>query len=152
MATWDTYAGVPPSGRLCRSPTFPLYLPMFMTNPAGKRSRCVACRSRCVMSSCAGLCFGGIGWVPTSPAQSLLRLIPTRDCEVQGRVHFEGRDLLQLSDAEMRELRGNRIAMVFQDPMTSLNPVLRVGDQIRNRSLNIREFLKRSPKVERLNC
>ena len=61
---------------------------------------------------------------------SLLRLIPDRDCHLQGSVHFEESDLLQLSDVEMRELRGNRIAMVFQDPMTSLNPVLRIGDQI----------------------
>ncbi|MEK9703342.1 MAG: ATP-binding cassette domain-containing protein, partial [Deltaproteobacteria bacterium] len=61
---------------------------------------------------------------------SLLRLIPDRDCYLRGSVHFEGRDLMQLNDVEMRELRGNRIAMVFQDPMTSLNPVLRIGDQI----------------------
>ncbi|MEC8595478.1 MAG: ABC transporter ATP-binding protein [SAR324 cluster bacterium] len=61
---------------------------------------------------------------------SLLRLIPDRDCHLRGSVRFEGSDLLQLNDVEMRELRGNRIAMVFQDPMTSLNPVLRIGDQI----------------------
>ena len=61
---------------------------------------------------------------------SLLRLIPDRDCHLRGSVYFEGSDLLQLNNVEMRELRGNRIAMVFQDPMTSLNPVLRIGDQI----------------------
>lgn len=47
-----------------------------------------------------------------------------------GKVIFEGRDLLKLNDEEMRKLRGNRMAMIFQDPMTSLNPVLRVGRQI----------------------
>ncbi len=61
---------------------------------------------------------------------SLLRLIPSRDCEVRGKVLFEGQDLLRLSEAEMRGVRGDRISMVFQDPMTSLNPVLRIGDQI----------------------
>ena len=43
---------------------------------------------------------------------------------------FEGRDLSHLDEAEMRKLRGNRIAMIFQEPMTSLNPVLTIGDQI----------------------
>ncbi len=50
---------------------------------------------------------------------------------VSGTAIFEGRDLLKLSDDEMRKIRGREIAMVFQDPMTSLNPVLRVGFQIR---------------------
>ena len=43
---------------------------------------------------------------------------------------FEGRDLLTLSEAEMREVRGARISLIFQEPMTALNPVMRVGDQI----------------------
>ena len=64
-------------------------------------------------------------------ALSLLRLVqdpPGRI--VGGTVEFEGRDLLALSNAEMREVRGNDIAMVFQEPMSSLNPVLTVGRQI----------------------
>jgi oligopeptide transport system ATP-binding protein len=48
-----------------------------------------------------------------------------------GTAHFEGRDLLQLSDRELRRIRGKEIAMIFQDPMTSLNPVLTIGRQIR---------------------
>ena len=47
-----------------------------------------------------------------------------------GEIRFEGVDLLKLSPAEMRELRGNRVSMIFQEPMTSLNPVFTVGDQI----------------------
>ena len=47
-----------------------------------------------------------------------------------GRVLFEGRDLLELSDDEMREIRGRDISMIFQEPMTSLNPVLSIGEQI----------------------
>ena len=61
---------------------------------------------------------------------SLLRLISSRDCRVSGSVFFEGQDLMQLNAFQMRQIRGYRISMIFQDPMTSLNPVLRIGDQI----------------------
>jgi peptide/nickel transport system ATP-binding protein len=64
-------------------------------------------------------------------ALSVLRLIPSPPGRiVAGQIRFEGRDLLQLSEAEMRDIRGNEISMVFQEPMTSLNPVLTVGRQI----------------------
>ena len=63
-------------------------------------------------------------------ALSILRLIADTGCIVGGSIEFEGRDLLTLSEAEMRRVRGNRIAMVFQEPMTSLNPVLTIGRQI----------------------
>ena len=64
-------------------------------------------------------------------ALSILRLIgsPGR-IEPDSKMVFEGRDLLRLSDEEMRKVRGNRIAMIFQEPMTALNPVFTVGDQI----------------------
>jgi peptide/nickel transport system ATP-binding protein len=64
-------------------------------------------------------------------ALSVLRLLPPRlGRTVAGTVRFDGIDLLALSEAEMRDIRGNRIAMIFQEPMTSLNPVLTVGHQI----------------------
>jgi oligopeptide/dipeptide ABC transporter ATP-binding protein len=64
-------------------------------------------------------------------ALSVLRLIqPPGRIEPGSRILFEGRDLLPLSDAEIRHVRGNRIAMVFQEPMTALNPVFTVGEQI----------------------
>ena len=64
-------------------------------------------------------------------ALSLLRLVPEPPGRiVGGRALFEGRDLLSLTPAELREVRGARIAMVFQEPMSSLNPVLTVGRQI----------------------
>ena len=63
--------------------------------------------------------------------QSLLGLLPSPPGLVTGgSAHFEGRDLLRLPAAELRKLRGNRIGMIFQEPMSALNPVLRVGDQI----------------------
>ena len=64
-------------------------------------------------------------------ALSILRLIPSPPGRVvSGEVLFNGRDLMKLTDAEMREVRGGEIGMVFQEPMTSLNPVLSIGRQI----------------------
>src|SRR5438477_965241 len=60
-----------------------------------------------------------------------MRLLPPRLARtVAGSVTFENRDLVALDETEMRKLRGNRLAMIFQEPMTSLNPVLTVGHQI----------------------
>src|SRR5205814_952917 len=64
-------------------------------------------------------------------SMSLMRLIPEPPGKIAGAIRFAGRDLLQLSDREMRAIRGNDISMIFQEPMTSLNPVLTVGRQIR---------------------
>jgi oligopeptide transport system ATP-binding protein len=64
-------------------------------------------------------------------ALSILRLIPDPPGRITaGEIRFGGRDLVQLSEAEMRRVRGNEIGMVFQEPMTSLNPVLTIGRQI----------------------
>lgn len=64
-------------------------------------------------------------------SMSLMRLIPTPPGKIAGGVvMFDGENLLDLSEEEMRKIRGNRIAMIFQDPMTSLNPVLTIGKQI----------------------
>ena len=68
---------------------------------------------------------------------SVLGLIPQPPGEIAGgEVFFEGRDLLQISNKEMRSIRGREIAMIFQDPMTSLNPVLTVGFQIQEAILS----------------
>jgi oligopeptide transport system ATP-binding protein len=64
-------------------------------------------------------------------AMSLMRLIPSPPGRiVAGSINFEGEDILSMSDEEMRNIRGNKIAMIFQDPMTSLNPVLSISRQI----------------------
>ena len=63
-------------------------------------------------------------------AMSILRLIQEPPGKIKGSIRFEGRDLLSLSEQEMRDIRGNAISMIFQEPMTSLNPVLTVGKQI----------------------
>jgi peptide/nickel transport system ATP-binding protein len=64
-------------------------------------------------------------------SMSLMRLIPEPPGKISGAIRFGGKDLLKLSDTEMRAIRGNDISMIFQEPMTSLNPVLTVGRQIR---------------------
>lgn len=74
---------------------------------------------------------GETGAGKTTTALSILRLLPERTARIiGGEIFFSGTDLLQLSEAEMREIRGEKIAMIFQDPMTSLNPVFTVGEQI----------------------
>ena len=71
----------------------------------------------------------GCGKSVTSLA--LLRLLPSgRSCEIDGRILFDGTDVLALPDPAMGSLRGRELAMVFQDPMTSLNPVLTIGEQL----------------------
>jgi oligopeptide/dipeptide ABC transporter ATP-binding protein len=73
---------------------------------------------------------GESGSGKTTLALSILRLLPPAARIVGGTVRFEGEDLLAKSDAEMRAVRGRRIAMILQDPMASLNPLLTVGDQV----------------------
>ena len=64
-------------------------------------------------------------------AHSIIQLIPDPPGKiVDGKILLEGKDLLTLSEAQMRNIRGNRISMIFQEPMTSLNPVFPVGDQV----------------------
>jgi peptide/nickel transport system ATP-binding protein len=57
-------------------------------------------------------------------------LLPKRSAEISGAIRFEGLDLLQAGDETLRDLRGDRLAMIFQEPMTSLNPSFTIGDQI----------------------
>ncbi len=74
---------------------------------------------------------GESGCGKSMTALAILRLLPEGVAEIaSGRVLFKGRDLLGLSDREMREVRGAGIAIVFQEPLTALNPVLRVGEQV----------------------
>ena len=77
------------------------------------------------------LCLvGESGCGKTMTALALMRLLPRSARIAAGRIAFEGRNLPDLPDAEMADLRGNRLAMIFQDPMTSLNPVFTIGDQL----------------------
>src|SRR5919108_3123057 len=73
---------------------------------------------------------GESGCGKTVTALALLRLLPKDTARVSGSVRFEGRELLNLPEREVQNLRGNRLAMIFQEPMTSLNPSYTVGDQV----------------------
>jgi oligopeptide/dipeptide ABC transporter ATP-binding protein len=72
---------------------------------------------------------GESGSGKSATALAIMRLLPP-EARVEGSIGFAERDLLSASDAEMRDLRGVRMAMIFQEPMTALNPVMRVGDQV----------------------
>ncbi|WAH43230.1 ABC transporter ATP-binding protein [Alicyclobacillus fastidiosus] len=84
---------------------------------------------------------------------SIMRLVPKPHGKiVTGQIIFDGEDLLQLKDAKMADVRGNDISMIFQEPMTALNPVLTIGEQIgevliRHRGLNKRQALEQSIEI-----
>ncbi len=73
---------------------------------------------------------GESGSGKTMTALSIMRLVPPPGYISAGEIIFEGQDLLALSDEALRKIRGRRVSMVFQEPMTSLNPVLQIGDQL----------------------
>src|SRR5919107_1760586 len=75
-------------------------------------------------------------------ANSILRLVPEPPGKIAGSIRFDGTNLLTLRDRQMREIRGNHISMIFQEPMTSLNPVLTVGRQLRE-TLSLHQGLDR---------
>jgi peptide/nickel transport system ATP-binding protein len=81
-------------------------------------------------------------------SMSILRLIAEPPGKIAGSIRFLGRDLLKLSEPEMRRIRGNDISMIFQEPMTSLNPVLTVGRQI-GETLELHQGLSSRQATER---
>jgi peptide/nickel transport system ATP-binding protein len=84
-------------------------------------------------------------------AFSIMRLVTPPGRTVAGEIAFAGHDLLQLTDEEMRAVRGNRISMIFQEPMTSLNPVLSVGSQIVEGLRLHRDFSRNAAREEALS-
>ncbi len=74
---------------------------------------------------------GETGAGKTSIAKAILRILPEPPAHVpNGEIFFEGKDLLKLSEKDMQKIRGKKISMIFQDPMTALNPIMRIGEQI----------------------
>ncbi|TMJ96552.1 MAG: ABC transporter ATP-binding protein [Alphaproteobacteria bacterium] len=82
-------------------------------------------------------------------ANSIMRLVPQPPGSIAGAIRFEGRDLLKLSEPAMRKIRGDDISMVFQEPMTSLNPVLTIGRQIAE-PLRLHQGLTRNQVEQRV--
>jgi len=85
-------------------------------------------------------------------SMSIMRLIAPPGKIVDGQIIFEGKDILKLSEKEMRDIRGNKISMIFQDPMTSLNPVFTIGNQLIEAIKFTIKFRKLRLKKELLKC
>jgi peptide/nickel transport system ATP-binding protein len=81
-------------------------------------------------------------------ALSIMRLIPKESGRIEGRVMLAGRDLMMLPEASMKDIRGNEIAMIFQEPMTSLNPVLTIGFQIAEALIQHRGLSRAAAEAE----
>jgi oligopeptide/dipeptide ABC transporter ATP-binding protein len=91
---------------------------------------------------------GESGSGKTASVLSVMRLLPESARVMGGAVLFEGRDLLKLSEPEMRAVRGAKIAMIFQEPMTSLNPVFTIGSQI-GEAVRLHQHTARRETLER---
>jgi len=91
---------------------------------------------------------GESGSGKTASVLSVMRLLPESARVVGGAVRFDGRDLLELSEPEMRAVRGAKIAMIFQEPMTSLNPVFTIGSQI-GEAVRLHQHTARRETLER---
>jgi oligopeptide/dipeptide ABC transporter ATP-binding protein len=100
--------------------------------------------------------IGESGCGKSVTALSVMKLLSTPPAEVvRGSIRYDGRDLLELSDSEMNEIRGNDISMIYQDPMSSLNPVLKIGYQITEGLLSHRDIAEaeaRSRAVDMLDA
>jgi peptide/nickel transport system ATP-binding protein len=81
-------------------------------------------------------------------ALSIMRLIPRESGRIEGRITLAGRDLLTLPEASMKDIRGNDVAMIFQEPMTSLNPVLTIGFQIAEALIQHRGLSRAAAEAE----
>ena len=95
---------------------------------------------------------GESGCGKSMTGMSLMRLLPPGGRIAAGSVRLAGRELTTLSESEIRRVRGNSVSMIFQDPMTSLNPTMTVGDQIAesaiiHRGLSQKDALKRAVEV-----
>ncbi len=96
---------------------------------------------------------GETGAGKTTTALGIMRLVPNPPGKIiEGKIEFEGRDLLEVEEEEMRMIRGNKISMIFQDPMTSLNPVMTVGEQISevieiHQDLNRQDAMKKAEEM-----
>lgn len=83
---------------------------------------------------------------------SLMQLVPSPGGKiVGGEVNFNGKDLLSLKEKEMRKVRGNEISMIFQEPMTSLNPVLTIGEQLMEVLRYHKKMTKEQARKKQLN-
>ncbi len=86
---------------------------------------------------------GESGCGKSTLAKALVRLLPSPTTKMQGNIFFQGTDILQCKEEELRSIRGKEIGFIFQDPMTSLNPTMKIGEQI------IEGYIKHHPHVSK---
>lgn len=92
---------------------------------------------------------GETGAGKTSIARAILRILPEPPARVpSGEILFEGKNLMRLKEEEMQKIRGKEISMIFQDPMTALNPIMRIGEQIAE-AVRLHERCSKAQSVER---
>ena len=92
---------------------------------------------------------GETGAGKTTTALSILNLVPSPPGVIKsGSIVLDGEDVLQMSEKELEQMRGNDVAMIFQDPMTALNPVITVGEQIAE-SIMLHEHVSQKEAMER---
>jgi peptide/nickel transport system ATP-binding protein len=92
---------------------------------------------------------GETGAGKTTMARAVLRILQTPPAKLcSGQIVFQGVDLTQLSEHDMRKIRGNKISMIFQDPMTALNPIEKVGSQIAE-TIKLHNMISRLESVQR---
>ena len=92
---------------------------------------------------------GESGCGKSMTARTVMRILDTGISVAEGSITFDGEDLLALPEQQMRDIRGNRIAMIFQEPMTALNPSISVGKQVREAIL-LHEKVSRAEAKERV--
>ncbi|WP_029029417.1 ABC transporter ATP-binding protein [Salinarimonas rosea] len=122
------------------------------TGPDGRRTRAVDGVSFSVAPGRTLGIVGESGCGKSVTSLAVMGLLPRTGTSVTGRVLFDGRDLLTESERTLRDLRGDRLAMIFQEPMTSLNPSYTIGDQIveaivRHRAVGKREAAERAVEM-----
>ena len=118
------------------------------TRGSGSSRPSTTSRSRCAASETLAI-VGESGCGKTMTALSLLRLVPSPPGRiVGGSIKIDGKDLVPLSEAEMRDIRGNEISMIFQEPMTSLNPVMTIGAQI-SETIRLHQDLSKSAAMDK---
>jgi peptide/nickel transport system ATP-binding protein len=150
-------AAGPPPGAL-HAPTSPLQadvkapllaienLSVSFHGDDGRITRAVDSVSLSVASGATLGLVGESGCGKSVTSLAVMGLLPEHSAEVSGRVTFDGIDLLNLPDRELRDLRGNRLAMIFQEPMTSLNPSYTIGEQIAEALVRHRGFSQREAR------
>ena len=91
---------------------------------------------------------GETGAGKTSIAKEILRILPDVSAKSGGEVYFQGTDMMKLKEKEMQKIRGHKISMIFQDPMTALNPTMRIGRQISEVVSAHRNISKEEAEIE----